>query len=194
MSHVRIRPFAPHLSFLPYSLPALAEGVRRDYFPQLAGPIPVFLVTWEPLACVVTSTAGGGYPAVYVHPLLNHPATPVEVMRFVFKHELLHFVCGARVIGGERESHPPEFWAEEARIGPERDAVWDWIWANFHQSIRHERQGVAVVRGWTRQELGPRLPWAPGDLQFYVQVTRRRLPRHGHRRVERAPGAERMAS
>ena len=172
-----IRPFAPHLSFLPFSLPDLVEDVREAWFPQLAGPIPVFFVEWKPLACAVTSRQGGGYPAVYVHQVLNHPQTPYEVLAQIAKHELLHFVVRPRYVPGHHFAHPPEFWAELERIAPETDAKWAWVHANLASVIDHTEDGVHVRRTWRRLEMTTRTPWYDSDLHLQArhewQVRRR---------------------
>ncbi len=193
-----LQPFAPHLSFLSLDLEELVEDVRRECFPWLPGPVPVFFVEWSPLACVHVDSSEGGYPAVYFHQVLNHPATPYEVLRGIAKHELLHFVVrpvftpdphwpGIRARDSV-EAHPPLFWSEEARIAPEMATVWSWIRANLHRCLdRDEWNGIRVTRSWRTIELGPRTPWVDSALQFYV-VQGDDRPGKGRRRRRRSRG------
>ena len=79
---------------------------------------------------------------------------PIEVVRFIAKHELTHVLHPA-------PGHPPCFWEDELRVGPERFAVWSWLHTNFASPIRRTRWGTSVLRDW-RDRTPPRLtPYTP---------------------------------
>ena len=149
-------------------------------------------IEWAPLACMHQDGNEGGYPAVYFHQVLNHPATPLEVLRAIAKHELLHFAVPPTYGPDPRwprlvvkESHPPEFWVEERRIAPEMPAVWGWLRANLHRCLATDSWNrLAVTRDWRAIELGPRSPWIDSELQFYV-VQGDDRPGKGRRRRRR---------
>jgi hypothetical protein len=105
------------------------------------------------LASVWYHRTGRDSHVVVFHPLLNRPDVPVEVVRFIAKHELTHLV----VPGG----HPPAFWRKELEAGPERYAVWSWLYQNLYPPIRATRWGTNVLRRWA--ELAPRrvAPYTP---------------------------------
>jgi hypothetical protein len=175
-----IRPFAPHLSFLPFALDDLVEEVRLRWFDNIREPLPVFFVDWDPLACTVTKQEGGAYRAVYVHQVLNHPGTPIEVLQGIAKHELLHRRIPGRFVADPDERydwihrqrgrftyHPPEFWAEEQFIAPEMGAVWEWLWANLGACMyRAEPEGIHLTGAWRHLELSHRTPWHEEELHL----------------------------
>lgn len=154
--------FQPLLWRLPYSLPGLLEEVRAEHFRHLPPEIPINVVTWQPLCCIVhMEPVLRTEPRIFVHELLNHVDTPVEVMRFVLKHELLHCVVRPRQVDGEMESHPPEFWRAERELGPEGPGVWRWVEKNLGRGIGHQHQGVFVKRSWKRIADSACTPYMP---------------------------------
>lgn len=160
-----VHEFQPALSQLPYSLPDLVEEVRAEYFPHISAPVDIAFVAWDSLCCIYTRAAWTGErPRIFVHQLLNHPATPREVMRFILKHELLHCVVLPRQIDGRMQDHPPEFWTAEAALGPERVGAWRWIDANFAACLGSDYWGAYVKRNWKRRVDGPRHPYIPNLL------------------------------
>jgi hypothetical protein len=159
----KLRPAAPALSYLPFSLEDMIESVRSRYFPNVPGPIPALFSTHKALACCWTSP---GYPLVHIHHVLNHPQTPREVIEFICKHELLHFVIPPRIVGKTLKSHPPEFWVEEQRIAPESRLVWAWLHYNIGACLkaRPQLEQLDVTSEWRKLELSPRSAWTPADL------------------------------
>jgi hypothetical protein len=102
---------------------------------------------------------------VVFHPILNRPDTPIEIVRFIAKHELAHIVRPGRwSASGHWEGHPPEFWELEYRLAPERWACWHWISDNLRRHARHTRWGFRVFRTWNQldgQQLRPYTPQLP---------------------------------
>jgi len=65
---------------------------------------------------------------IVLHPLLNHPDTPLEVIRFILIHELIHIVIPSVEIEGRQLDHPDSFWALEKQLVPERALYWAWMY------------------------------------------------------------------
>ncbi|MCC7363393.1 MAG: hypothetical protein IT303_03395 [Dehalococcoidia bacterium] len=159
----RPHPFQPALWRTSIDVPALVEEVRSLYFPRVPGPVPVFFAAHRPLACAVTASEELVFPAVYIHQVLNHPETPVEVLRFIAKHELLHLAIPPKRSGRRVQTHPREFWDAEARIAPESRLAWQWITENLGPCLARSSRAreVHITRTWTALEFAPRAPWAP---------------------------------
>ncbi len=176
---MRRSPFQPAFERTIVPIADVVEEVRARWFPEIPGPVPAFFATHEPLACAVTAHHELAYPAVYYHQVLNHPETPVEVLRFIAKHELIHFVVPPRQRGRFLDPHPPEFWDREAAIAPEARLAWAWIWANLHSCLkaRARLRSPKVTKAWHSLEFAPRLPWAATELQLYLQSDGDRSPR-----------------
>jgi hypothetical protein len=153
--------FQPVPSVLGYPVSSLLEEVRATWFPEIEDTIEARFAAAGPLAYVDPGFMGRGRHLVVFHPVLNHPQTPVEVMRFVCKHELTHIVCPPRMVGGRYNAHPPEFWDHEATVGPEHDAVWHWVYRNLNSCTRHTPLGFRVGRRWRLLEAKPRTPYTP---------------------------------
>jgi predicted metal-dependent hydrolase len=80
------------------------------------------------LACIATTKDGA---SIALHPILNHPDTPQEVVAFILRHELLHMLVPPRVVAGKLKMHPPEFWDEEKKMCPDRRLYWTWLKVSF---------------------------------------------------------------
>jgi predicted metal-dependent hydrolase len=65
---------------------------------------------------------------IWLHDILNRPATPAQVFRHILIHELIHLTVEPREVDQKVTDHPPEFWEIERRLSPERKQVWHWIW------------------------------------------------------------------
>lgn len=180
--------YQPAFERTPYRLGELVEEVRATCFPQIPRPVPVFFTVHEPLACAVLESDELAFPAVYFHQVLNHPETPIEVARFIAKHELLHLVVPAQKRGRFVDAHPPEFWDAEERVAPEGPMAWGWLWANLHGCLHSQRrnQRLVVRPAWKALEFGPRLPWHAAELQLYLQTHGDRSPR----RLKRRPNVQ----
>lgn len=137
----------PSLPFLGFSITELFAGIRAEWFPEISLPVHVFFVHRGPLACIVAEDARA---TIYIHQILNHSETPVEVMRHILKHELLHLRIRHREIDGKQTYHPPEFWEAERAISQERSAAWCWIWINLNDCIRLRRkeERIGVRSNW----------------------------------------------
>ncbi len=157
--------FQPVESRLGFSLSGLLEEVRAAWFPEVDHRIEVRFHASGPLAYISGGFMGPGTQLVVFHPVLNHPGTPAEVLRFIAKHELTHIVRPPRAVCGEFESHPPEFWEHEAAVGPERRAAWHWINRNLRPCAGNTPRGFSVNRRWRELEHRPRTPFAP-ELPF----------------------------
>jgi hypothetical protein len=154
--------FQPDRSLVGCSLTSILEEMRATLFPELEGQeIEVRIAAEGPLAYVEREFMGPGRHLVVFHPVLNNPQTPIEVLRFIAKHELTHLVCPPRMLAGRIATHYPEFWVREAAVGPERHAVWAWVYRNFRRCARHTRLGYNVSRKWVALRESPRTPYTP---------------------------------
>lgn len=150
----RLAPFLPCVSC---DLAAVLGQVRRDRVPGPTGQIPVLFVAQEPLACILHDQTTA---EILLHRLLNTPETPPAVFLHVFTHEMLHLVIPARDVDGKKTIHPPEFFAQEDALAPERRESYAWLWFNFGGFLKDDRkrEGVTVKRGWQRIMHAPRVP------------------------------------
>jgi len=141
----------PCLPMTGFELHTELEMVRSRYFPQLTQRLSCFYVDHGALACIALDMETG-LAEIFVHQILNHPDTPRAVATFICKHELLHLVVRPREIDGRQISHPPEFWEHEARFAPEKDLVWGWIYINFYECLRENRdkERITVTSRWKR--------------------------------------------
>ena len=175
----RLQPllFQPVPSLTGFSLTEMVEEVRSVHFPELEGDhVEVRFAAEHPLAYVATGFMGQRKHLVVFHPVLNHPQTPIEVLRFICKHELTHLVRPPRFVDGYYYAHPPEFWDHEAEIGPERFAVWAWIHHNLNGCAGNTVTGYRVRAKWRTFREAPRTPYTP------------ELPFHGERWDRICPG------
>ncbi|MFN8508276.1 MAG: hypothetical protein U0547_12015 [Dehalococcoidia bacterium] len=148
----------------PAAMARLHEAVqqmRAAFFAEIPGEIEVRFAAEGPLAFVLNRFMHSDGHLVAFHPVLEHPATPIEVIRFIAKHELTHIAVPGRFIGGRYESHPEEFWAHELRVGPEHRAVWAWIHGNLAPCLRRVNDGTQVTRRWMQLQRRPRGPFTP---------------------------------
>ncbi len=170
--------FDPVPSLLGYSLAEMLEEVRAAYFPELEGALEARFVENTALAYINGGFMGRDRHLVVFHPVLNHPRTPPEVMRFIAKHELTHIVRPPRMVCGEYRVHPPEFWEHEEAIGPERFAAWAWIHGNLSRCSRETSRGFQVHRGWRALRETGRGPYTP-TLPFNHERWERLCPGDG---------------
>lgn len=170
--------FQPVPSLLGFSLTETVEEMRAVHFPDLDEQIEVRIASEGALAFVQRQFMGPQKHLVVFHPVLNHPETPVEVLRFIAKHELTHLARPGRLIDGAYESHPPEFWEHEYAIGPERYAVWAWIHKNLNRCARSTKRGYRVRRSWHAHMKTARTPYTP-SLPFNGERWERACPGDG---------------
>jgi hypothetical protein len=153
--------FQPMPSELPFSLSEVLEEVRAAYFPDIPEAVEARFRADGPLAYISNGFMGRDRHMVVFHPVLNHPQTPAEVVRFICKHELTHIARPPRAVHGAWAMHPPEFWEHEATIGPERFAAWAWIHENLRRCSRYTSNGFTIHRGWHRLTHRSRTPYTP---------------------------------
>lgn len=176
----RLQPllFQPVPSLLGYSVSELVEEVRSVHFPEIEERVEVRFAAESPLASMTYDFMGRGKHLMRFHPVLNNPSTPVEVLRFIAKHELTHVVRRGYYINRQYESHPPEFWDHERFVGPEYYAVWRWIEANLGRSLRHYPRGITVTKRWRQIRESSRTPYTP-TLPFNGERWERVCPGDG---------------
>ena len=153
--------FQPIPSLVGFSLSELIEETRAVHFPELHDHLEVRIAAESPLASMRADFMGSSKHLVVFHPVLNHPQTPIEVLRFIAKHELTHIVRPPRFIDGYFDTHPPEFWELEVEIAPEHYAVWAWIRRNLGRCLRREEPGIRVTRRWHALRESSRSPYTP---------------------------------
>jgi len=153
--------FQPVPSLVGCSLSEIIEETRAVHFPELDDHLEVRIAAESPLASMRADFMGWNKHLVVFHPVLNHPQTPIDVLRFLAKHELTHIARPPRLIGGYVDTHPPEFWEHEVEIAPERYAVWAWIRQNLGQCLRREETGIHVMRRWHALRESSRSPYTP---------------------------------
>jgi hypothetical protein len=144
LEHARRQPALPFGSF---SVNGMLTGIRAELFPEVTQPVLIRFVTEGPLACICSDKS---HATIYIHQLLNHHETPVEVISTIIKHELLHLRILPAILNGREVQHPEEFWNAEMAIAPERKLAWLWIYTNFpfHVQRRPRLERVDVARGW----------------------------------------------
>ena len=151
--------FQPFETETPFSFSAVVDQARAVWFPEIEDEIEVRIGDAGSLACTWRHRMGFGRHIILFHPILNRPDTPIEVVRFIAKHELTHILH-------PESGHPPQFWEDEFRVAPERFAAWSWIHANLDGPVRETRWGLRVVRSWRgtdRHTFTPYTPHLPFD-------------------------------
>jgi hypothetical protein len=149
----------PCLPYTTFDLQHELESARESAFPELQMPVDCFYVNHGYLACICTDDKAAT-ATVYLHQVLNHADTPVEVAGMICKHELLHLEIPPREVDGKMTGHPPEFWEKEKVISPERQIVWSWIWWNFGHYLHRmpRRECIKVLPRWRKEWSLPRIP------------------------------------
>jgi len=150
----------PLLPCVATPLAALLDATRRERIPDATAQLHVGLFVQDTLACITLPKGQPGW--IGLHALLNRLDTPVEVLRYILTHELLHTVIPPHVVDGKTTAHPPEFWAREGELAPERKAAGNWLWLNFGIYLKEyaKREGVFVKPGWRKMMDGPRADMA----------------------------------
>jgi hypothetical protein len=176
----RLQPllFQPVPSEVGVPLTNLMQEVRAAYFPEIEGDIELRIEASTPLAYMAPHFMGRDAHLTAIHPVLNHPGTPLEVLRFIFKHELTHLVCPSRFIDGAWEHHPDEFWDHERAVGPEAPAAWAWINGNLGRCLHRTSGHLTVTAAWRRLRSTPRGPYTP-SLPFKGERWERICPDAG---------------
>ncbi|MEO6398716.1 MAG: hypothetical protein ABIP13_09640 [Tepidiformaceae bacterium] len=155
MSQNRRQPylFQPVEALTPFLFSEVVEEVRSLFFPEIERRVEVRIAAEGPLAFTCLQFFGPNEHMVAFHPILNHPGTPLDVVRFVAKHELTHIVRPG-------PGHPMQFWEHEYAIAPERFAAWHWIRDNLGSATR-EGTTYRVLKTWRRHAARSRTPYTP---------------------------------
>ena len=152
----------PGLCLMGFSLVETLQGIWDQDFHDIKVLPDVFSIEHGPLACIHSHPSKS---TIYVHSILNHPATPKAVISLICKHELLHLRIPPRIVKGHLRQHPPEFWEAEKSVAPEHDEAWDWIWRARGRwlRLRPRLERIDVLRGWKRVWDTRDLPVRPED-------------------------------
>jgi len=160
----------PVLHFTALSIPDMLDTIRQSFFAEVRVPVGFCFTTCRySLGYLLRNEEGA---SIFLHQILNRPQTPREVFGLALKHELLHMHIPPRVISGSQRQHPPEFWDEEKKIAPERDAAWKWIWENlwFCLQPRPKAERIEVLPQWKNV-------WSPERPQGLALDDRQKIAR-----------------
>jgi hypothetical protein len=159
--------FQPVESQTGFNFQTVVDEVRAVWFPEVRDEVEVRIVARGPLAFISRHLMGRDSHVIAFHPVLNRPGTPIELVRFIAKHELTHIIRPPRWDGDRYLEHPLEFWEHEFAVAPERYACWAWAHGHLSRCLRDGRDGLSVVRTWRRRmagvEPGPYTPHLPFD-------------------------------
>lgn len=137
------------ISWTPYCIHSLLEEIRKQYFPEIEKPVTICFMKLETLAYIISTPIED---QICIHSLMNHKDTPAKVIKFIIKHELLHIRIRPVEIKEKLISHPPEFWEAEKLIAPERELIWGWVWVQFHECLKRnkEEEKTRVKKNWKK--------------------------------------------
>ncbi len=155
-------PRQPIMHFAPFSLPELVDELRQTHFPGLTGDIHCGFSTGLDAVAQAIVFADGPYRTlrgvIDVNVALNTPDTPVEVMRGILKHELLHFEVPESEEDGFLTSHPQAFWMRQFELSPEFAPTCEWLVRTYGRAYRRV-DGSLILRG-RKVRKGGRMPVA----------------------------------
>ena len=137
----------PNLCFVPFSIQTTLAEIQARHFPEINADTEIHFVSEGSLACVhLIDTA----PVIYLHQVLNHVDTPLEVVSHICKHELLHLRIRPGMESGKMRQHTKAFWEAEKSLSRERDKAWAWIWINLSTCLksRPKLERVDVLPKW----------------------------------------------
>jgi hypothetical protein len=137
----------PGLDFLPFSSADLLIAIQGELFADIPHDVRIHFVARGPLACITDQETRAD---IYIHQLLNHSATPSEVIRLIIVHELLHLRIPPVDVQDRVLQHPPQFRAAERELLPDRRDAWAWIWGNLWSclKIRRRLEQIDVLSNW----------------------------------------------
>lgn len=115
----------PRVSF---EMEALLREVHAEFFQDV--PLPGICFAKTKCIAYINSRSADA-PFIVINQVFNRRETPIEVIRAIIKHELIHLVIRPRKVETKWVSHPPEFWEMEKRISPESDSMWSFTYLNF---------------------------------------------------------------
>ena len=116
--------------------------------------VSVWIIKRATLAFINLS---GDQPKIVLHPLLNHPDTPLEVVRFILVHELIHIIVPSIKIDGKLIIHSEDFWSMEKALVPERTLYWSWMYFHFYDLFKKENEAIRVMKKWEKAMHGARM-------------------------------------
>ena len=147
----------PYLWFVSVPIVDILEEIREEYFPSFEKRLEFLFVRKGTLACISSTEQ---VSTIFTHQVINRSDTPIEVFSLICKHELLHLAVPGRKVKHRWTSHPPEFWEREARIAPERQIAWEWIWAEIGHclKVRRRLKRIDVTGAWRNRKLALRRP------------------------------------
>jgi hypothetical protein len=151
--------FQPVERATPFSFAAVVDETRSVWFPKIESEIEARIVAHPALASAWQHRMGFERHIIVFHPVLNRRDVPIEVVRFIAKHELVHLEMFD-------EGHSDRFFERELEVGPERFAVWAWLHQNLYPPIRATRWGTRVLRNWRSASpvnVAPYTPHLPFD-------------------------------
>ena len=148
----------PYLPMLSFDIHTVCHDVAQSFFPALRLPINLRFCKNNTLACICSTQDRAD---IFVHVLLNDGSTPIQVLRHIVAHELLHLVVPSAAIDGRQVMHTDESWRYEARVAPDRSRSWAWIMLNLHSCILMDKKNerTLVKRNWKRLWGTPRCSW-----------------------------------
>jgi hypothetical protein len=146
----------PYLHFTTFGVRDALDAVRSQHFAGVRQRVEFHFVDRGWLACICFTDDSAH---IYTHQVLNHRDTPIEVIRLICKHEFLHLVIPSITVRGREVQHPPEFWAREKEIAPEREAAWAWVWTNLGLWLkrRPRLEGIDVLPKWRESLSRPKV-------------------------------------
>lgn len=157
----------PCLPYTAFDLRDVMQEVRESTFPEIGLQVDCFCVNYGHLVRICPDEEART-ATVYVHQILNHPDTPIEVAAMICNYELLHLEIPSREVDAKMTDHPPEFREKEKAICPERQIVWSWIWWDFGHYLHRmpRRECIKVLPQWRKEWSMPRctLPESSGGI------------------------------
>jgi len=151
-----------YLNNTPYDLQSILHSIRIERFPEIPDSFEVSFVRGSTLAFI-----NKPYRIIYLHDLLNHPQTPLDVFKFIFTHELVHMIVPHENIDGKEVSHPPKFWDLMKERSPEKDGSWVWISLTFMWCVKidYKKECVFVKKNWKKFMTDDRQP-----ISFFLDM------------------------
>jgi hypothetical protein len=128
----------------------------QNVFPELEDfKIEFWIIRQPSLACIAVSDESA---SIIIHPVLNHTQTPIEIMRYIIIHELIHIIIRPREIDGKIIKHSPEFLEKEKELVPERHICWYWVYDTLFDCLKidNENERTFVKRNWRKMMRGGR--------------------------------------
>lgn len=154
--------YQTYTSFLTFDMYNLLHEIRYNIFPEINESVDICFVIQDTLACIFPAKG-----VIFLHNIFNHPQTPLEVIRYVFIHELIHIIVPPEEINNKMVSHPPLFWQVEKERSLERTDVWRWIYLSFFQHIKKDKnkECIFVKPSWKKYMKEDRL-----SVEYFKKV------------------------